>query len=196
VKLYVDEHGEAPSPRRVRIFLAEKGIEVPYEGMKLHEENRTEAFRKKNPFRTLPVLELDDGTCIAESMAICRYFEALHPEPSLFGRTALDQARIEMWTRRIELALYLPIDFSGATGMIGEAAAARFRDGALRGLRFYDRQLGGREFMAGDDYSVADVVALSAVDFGLRHVGYALDPTWTNLRRWHEAVSARPSASA
>jgi len=196
VKLYVDEHGEAPSPRRVRIFLAEKRLDVPFERMKLHEDNRSEAFRAKNPYRTLPVLELDDGTCIAESLAICRYFEALHPEPSLFGRAPVEQATIEMWTRRLELSLYLPIDFAGATDFLGETAAARFREGAVRTLRFYDRQLGEREFMAGPSYSVADVVALSALDFGLRHVGFRLDPAWTHLRRWHGAVSARPSAVA
>jgi len=196
MKIYVDEHGEAPSPRRVRIFLAEKGLDVPYERMALHEENRAEAFRKKNPYRTLPVLELDDGTCIAESMAICRYFEALHPEPSLFGGSALELATIEMWTRRIELSLYLPIDFSGATGFLSEESAARFREGAGRALRFYDRQLGERTFMAGDTYGVADVFALSALDFGLRHVGYTLDPAWQNLHRWRTAVSARSSASA
>ena len=196
MKLYVDRHGEAPSPRRVRIFLAEKGIEVPLQRMALHEDNRSEEFRKKNPYRTLPVLELDDGTCISESMAICRYFEALHPEPSLFGATPLDQGRIEMWTRRIELSLYLPIDFSGASEFLSEESRARFRDGAERALRFYDRQLGGREFMAGDGYSVADVFAQSAIDFGLRHVGFALDPGHENLRRWHAAVSGRPSAGA
>lgn len=196
MKLYVDRHGEAPSPRRVRIYLAEKGIDVPMERMLLHEENRTEAFRRKNPYRTLPVLELDDGTCIAESLAICRYFEALHPEPSLMGRTPLEQARIEMWTRRLELSVYLPIDFAGAEEQLGGQAAARFREGARRALRFYDRQLDERAFMAGDSYSLADVVALSAIDFGLRHVGFALDPTWTHLRRWHETVSARPSARA
>jgi glutathione S-transferase len=196
VKLYTDAHGEAPSPRRVRIFVAEKGLDVPYELMKIHEDNRTEAFRKKNPYRTLPVLELDDGTCIAESMAICRYLEALHPEPSLFGRTPLEQATIEMWTRRIELSLYLPIDLSGATDFLSEPSTARLRESAGRALRFFDRQLGERPFMAGDAYSVADAFALSAIDFGLRHVGYALDPAWENLHRWHEAVSARPSASA
>lgn len=196
MKIYVDEHGEAPSPRRVRIYLAEKGLDVVYEPMKLHVDNRREAFREKNPYRTLPVLELDDGTCIAESLAICRYFEALYPEPSLFGRTPLEQATIEMWTRRIELSLYLPIDFSGATDFLSEESAARFRDGAGRALRFYDRQLGERDFMAGPAYSMADVFALSAIDFGVRHVGFSLDPAWNHLHRWHDAVSTRPSASA
>ncbi|HKJ24133.1 MAG TPA: glutathione S-transferase family protein [Myxococcota bacterium] len=196
MRIYVDQHGEAPSPRRVRIFLAEKGIDVPREYMKLHEDNRSDAFREKNPYRTLPVLELDDGTCIAESLAICRYFEAIYPEPSLFGRTPLEQATIEMWTRRIELSLYLPIDFAGASDFLGELGATRFREGAVRTLRFYDRQLGERAFMAGSSYSVADVVALSAIDFGLRHVGFRLDSAWTRLRRWHDAVSARPSAVA
>jgi len=196
VKLYVDSHGEAPSPRRVRIYLAEKGLAVPLEPMKLHEENRTEAFRKKNPYRTLPVLELDDGTCIAESLAICRYFEELYPEPPLYGTTPLEKAIVEMWTRRIELSLYLPIDFAGATELLGPMATERFRDGARRAMRFFDRQLATREFMAGDAYTVADCFALSALDFGFRHVGFALDPTHEHLARWHATVSARPSARA
>ena len=103
MKIYVDRNGTAPSPRRVRIYLAEKGLEIPYERLEIHKQNRTEEFKKKNRASTLPVLELDDGTCIAESMAICRYFEALHPEPPLFGATPLEQAEIEMWLRRIEL---------------------------------------------------------------------------------------------
>jgi len=194
MKLYVDRGGRAPSPRRVRLFLAEKGIAVPQIELDLHRENRSEAFRKKNPFRTLPVLELDDGTCLAESIAICRYFEEQQPEPSLFGRDPLERAQIEMWTRRIELHLYLPIDWSG--DFLGEHAAGIFRDGAHRMMRFLDRELGGHPFIAGPRYTVADVFALSALDFGIAHLGYALPDERPNLVRWHREVSSRPSVAA
>ena len=100
MKLYCDIGGTAPSPRRVRLFIAEKGLDVPVELLDLHKDNRTDAFREKNPLRNLPVLELDDGTCISESMAICRYLDELHPKPPLFGADALERATIEMWNRR------------------------------------------------------------------------------------------------
>ncbi len=96
MKIYVDRGGTARSPRRVRIFLAEKGIRVPYVRLEIHKENRTPEFRRKNPLSTLPVLELDDGSCISESIAICRYFEELHPEPPLFGSSPREKAEIEM----------------------------------------------------------------------------------------------------
>jgi len=165
---------------------------VPRVELAIHEENRSDEFRKKNPFRTLPVLELDDGTCIAESIAICRYFEELHPEPALFGTTPLERAQIEMWTRRIELNLYLPIDFSG--DFLGEHAARIFRDGAHRMMRFLDRELASRAFIAGRRYTIADVFALSALDFGVAQLRYALPAEQPNLARWHRDVSARPSA--
>jgi glutathione S-transferase len=192
MKLYVDRGGRAPSPRRVRIFLAEKGIAVPRVELELHEENRSEEFRKKNPFRALPVLELDDGTCISESIAICRYFEEQKPEPPLFGTGPRERASIEMWTRRVELHLYLPIDFSG--DFLGEHAAGIFRDGAHRMMRFLDRELAARPFIAGERFTIADVFALSALDFGIAHLGYAIPEAQPNLARWHREVSARPSA--
>ena len=179
----------------MRIFLAEKGLRVPTELLAIHEENRTPEFRAKNPFSTLPVLELDDGTCIAESVAICRYFEALHPEPPLFGTTALEQAEVEMWTRRVELNLYLAIEF-GNPEVFQEETAAVFRRGAQRAARVLDRSLGEREFLAGARYSMADAFALSAIDFGVRYAGFELDPELAHLARWHRAVSARPSAKA
>ncbi|MGH8011587.1 MAG: glutathione S-transferase, partial [Candidatus Binataceae bacterium] len=100
----------APNPRRVRVFLAEKGLQVPYEEVDLAKAaNRTPEFRKKNPLAGVPVLELDDGTCIAESVAICRYFEELHPQPPLFGIGAKERALVDMWNRRMEFALLQPI---------------------------------------------------------------------------------------
>jgi glutathione S-transferase len=196
VKLYVDRGGNAPSPRRVRIFLAEKGIQVPRVELEIHKDNRTPEFKAKNPLSTLPVLELDDGTCISESIAICRYFEELQPEPSLFGTTPLEKATVEMWLRRVELILYLMIDFSGEEGPLPRDARALFRNEALRSLRFFDRVLAEREFIAGPRYSMADVFALSALDFGMRFNGFSVAPEWVNLARWHRSVSARPSAAA
>jgi glutathione S-transferase len=194
MKLYTDIGGNAPSPRRVRIFIAEKNLEIPCEELKLHDENRSDAFRKKNKFRTLPVLELDDGTCIAESMAICRYLEELHPEPDLLGASPLERAHIEMWTRRMEMALYIPIDMSGDS--FPSEMATLMRDGAHRTMRFLDRELATRPFIAGDRYTMADIFAQGALDFGIAHVGYTLPEEHRALADWHARVSARPSASA
>ncbi len=194
MKLYTDIGGQAPSPRRVRIFIAEKGLAVALEEMKLHEQNRTDAFRKKNRFRSLPVLELDDGTCIAESMAICRYLEELTPEPDLLGATPLERAHIEMWTRRMELALYIPIDMSG--DFFPEEMATLMRDGAHRTMRFLNRELSSRPYIAGTRYTMADIFAQGALDFGIAHVGYELPQEHEALARWHAQVSARPSALA
>ena len=195
MKIYIDSGGTAPSPRRVRIYLAEKGIEVRYERLKIPEENRTPEFKEKNPFYTLPVLELEDGSCIAESIAICRYFEELHPEPPLFGQTPWDRARIEMWMRRIEQRLYVAIELANED-VLPKESAAKFRRGALRMMSFLDDLLADREFIAGADYTIADAFALSAIDFGIRHVNFQIEPESKNLERWHQAVSSRPSASA
>ena len=193
MKIYVDRDGMAPSPRRLRVFLAEKGIEVPYEQLTIHEENRTPEFRKKNPLSTMPVLELDDGTCISESVAICRYFEELHPDPPLFGSTPEEKARVEMWTRRIEL--YLSIELANEKVMPKEVAE-RYRRGAYGMMKLLDRELAERRFMAVDRYSIADTFALSALDFGIAYVGFEIPETREHLSRWHREVSARPSARA
>jgi glutathione S-transferase len=195
MKIYVDRNGTAPSPRRLRIFLAEKGLEVPYEQLAIHEENRTPEFRSKNPLSTLPVLELDDGTCISESVAICRYFEELHPEPPLFGATPEERAVVEMWTRRIELYLYLSIEFANEKVMPREVAE-RYRRGSYGMMKLLDAELAGRSFIAGDRYSIADAFALSALDFGIAYVGFEIPEKREHLARWHREVSARPSARA
>lgn len=165
MKLYSDIGGTAPSPRRVRIFIAEKGLDVPLELLDLHKENRTDAFREKNPLRNLPVLELDDGTCISESMAICRYLDELHPQAPLFGVDALERATIEMWNRRAELSFYLAIEFAG--GFLGEDVAERSRRGAYKMIDLFDRELASHEFIAGSGFSVADITTKVAIDFGI-----------------------------
>ena len=198
------DYAAAPSPRRVRIFLAEKGIEVPYEQVDIvTAANRAPEFRRKNPLGTLPVLELDDGTCIAESVAICRYFEEIHPQPPLMGTDARDRALVEMWQRRMELEIFVPITqvfrnlhpfFAGRIPQVPEWGEVN-RTAAEARLAWLDSVLAEREFIAGDRYTIADITALCGIDFG-RVSKIRLQPEHTNLARWHAAVSARPSANA
>ena len=203
MKLY--DGGRAPNPRRVRIFLAEKGINVPSEQVDLGQlQQRSDAYRAINPMQRVPALVLDDGTVIAESIAICRYFEALQPDPPLFGRGALDSALVEMWNRRAELHLLFPVAsvfqhlHPAMQQMVnpqvadwGESNKPRVFDF----LKFLDGELKDRPYVAGSDYTVADITALVAVDF-MRVSKMAVPENLMNVRRWHEAVSARPSASA
>jgi glutathione S-transferase len=194
----------APNPRRVRIFLAEKGVAVPYEEVDIVKaDNRSADFRRKNPLGTLPVLELDDGTCIAESVAICRYFEETHPEPPLMGMDARDRAIVEMWQRRMELELFIPITqvfrnihpfFAGRIPQVAEYGEV-CRTAAEARLAWLDTVLAAREFIAGDRYTIADITALCGIDFG-RVSKIRIQPGQTNLARWYAAVSARPSAKA
>jgi glutathione S-transferase len=194
----------APNPRRVRVFLAEKGIQVPYEDVDIVKAvNRQPEFLKKNPLAGVPVLELDDGTCVAESVAICRYFEELHPEPPLFGVGAEDRALVEMWNRRMELALMVHIAdsfrlqhefFKGRIRQCPEYAGIQ-RQNAEDRLKWLDTELAKHRFIAGDKYSIADITAMVAVDFG-RISKIMIQPDQKNLARWHADVSARASAKA
>ncbi|WP_340691802.1 glutathione S-transferase family protein [Hyphomonas sp.] len=194
-----------PNPRRVRIFLAEKGIAVSMETVDIMtRRNRQPDFLEKNPTGGIPILELDDGTCISESVAICRYFEELHPEPPLFGTGAKERAIIEMWLRRVELNLMVPIGMVWVHGhpltaklirQIPEAAAQN-RVRTAMGYKLLNDQLAENEFIAGDAYSVVDAVALATYDFGAGLVGVPPADGLTHLARWHAAVSARPSATA
>jgi len=152
----------------------------------------------------VPVLELDDGTVITESMAICLYFEKLHPEPNLFGRDALESALIEMWNRRLELHFYGPVSQSFRHTSPGMAQREKVqvaewgavcRDQAVDFLGFLETELGKHEFVAGNRFTVADINALCTVDF-MRVIKLSVTPEMKNLSRWHAAVSARPSAKA
>jgi glutathione S-transferase len=194
----------APSPRRVRIFLAEKGIAVPLVQVDIMKNaNRAPEFYKKNPSGSLPVLELDDGSCIAESVAICRYFEELQPSPPLFGVGARERAMVEMWNRRIELEIFAPVGH--VWSHLSEIAKGRGRRipgfgeiqkrAAIDRLAWLDGNLGPREFLAGDTFSIADITTLCMIDFA-RTVDIRIQPDQTNLARWYRAVSARPSAKA
>jgi glutathione S-transferase len=203
MKLY--DGGRAPNPRRVRVFLAEKGIMVPLVPVDLGAlAQKSASFTAINPIQRVPVLELDDGTCISESIAICRYFEELQPEPPLFGRDALERARIEMWQRRLELHFLFPVSHvfrnthpamkaMEVPQVPAWAEANKPRIAEFLGL--LDRDLKDRPFVAGDSYSVADITGLVAVDF-MKPAKLALPDDCTHVRRWHAAVSARPSASA
>ncbi|MEM9571634.1 MAG: glutathione S-transferase family protein [Pseudomonadota bacterium] len=203
MKLY--DYQAGPNPRRVRIFLAEKGIEVPLVHTDIvKREQKTPEFLAKNPIGSIPVLELDDGTCISESVAICRYFEETHPEPPLFGRTPLEKAQIEMWLRRVELNFMVPVGLVWIHGhpltarlvkQIPEAADQN-RKRVHLGYQLLDDQLATNTFVAGDTYSVVDAVLLASLDFANGLVGVPYDPGLKHLTRWHEAVSARPSAQA
>jgi glutathione S-transferase len=202
VKLY--DNASAPNPRRVRIFLAEKGISVPVVQVDIAQrENRSDAFRAKNPFGQVPVLELDDGTCISESVAICRYFEESQPEPPLFGVGAKERALVEMWQRRMELELTQQVFlcfqnthdfFKGRLPQVpayGEVAKQR----AEATLALLDGVLASRRFVAGERFTIADITALVGIDFG-RVVKIRPAPEHAQLLRWHAEVSGRPSAKA
>lgn len=203
MKLY--DGGRAPNPRRVRIFLAEKGIKVPTEQVDLGKlEQRSDAYAAINPMQRVPALVLDDGTVIAESIAICRYFEALQPDPPLFGRGALESALVEMWNHRAELHLFLPVAsvfqhthpamkimVNPQVAEWGEANKPRVFDF----LQFLDGELKNRPYVAGRAHTVADITAMVAVDF-MRVSKLAVPENLANVRRWHAEVSARPSAAA
>jgi glutathione S-transferase len=203
MKLY--DGGRAPSPRRVRIFLAEKGIELPKVPVDLAKlEQKSESFRALNPLQRVPVLVLDDGTVITETMAICRYFEALRPAPNLFGHDALEIAKVEMWNRRIELGLYSAVQ---AIFRHGHPAMAKMqvpqvaewaeinKPRVTEFLELLDNELAGREFLAGDRFSVADITGLVAIDF-MKPAKLELPEPYRHVRRWHAEISARPSAAA
>ncbi len=193
-----------PNSRRVRVFLAEKGIEIEKVPVDIvSKENTSDDFLARNPMGKVPVLELDDGSFIAESAAICRYFEALQPTPPLFGTDPEEIARVEMWHRRMELELAVPIMhvFQNSHAFFADRIeqlpdyAERCRKQAYETMRWLDAELAEREFIAGDEYTVADIVALIGIDFG-RPSKIGIPDELTHLKRWHEAVSARPSAKA
>ena len=194
----------APTPRRVRIFLAEKGIDVDYVQVDLAKgENLSPEMRAKNPIGKIPVLELDDGTCIGESDAICLYFEALQPEPPLLGVTPLEKGVIAMWQRQIEMCLFNQVGmcFQHTTGYFKDRMTPVPEFGKVSGinankyLSVLDKRLAENEFMAGDKFSIADITALCAIDFG-RVVDLRIGEDQVNLQRWYDQINSRPSIKA
>ncbi len=195
----------APNPRRVRIFLAEKG--VAYDTIEVSiaaAANQTPEFRKKNPLSLLPVLELGDGRILRESMAICRYLEELHPDPNLYGKDPWERAQIEMWNRHAELELLIPIamvfrnSHAFWQGRIKQAPdfATIMRDQVSARLDWLEEELGKRPYFAGERFSVADITAVCAVDFG-KVSEIRLDPAkHPNLTAWHGRIKERASYKA
>ena len=203
MKLY--DGGRAPNPRRVKVFLAEKGITVPIEQVDLGKlAHKLPAYAAINPLQRVPALELDDGTVISESIAICRYFERLHPEPALFGTDAKDMAMVEMWERRLEFHLLGPVShvFRNSHPAMKEmevpqvpAWAEANKPRVVDFLVLLDRELKDRQYIAGGRFTVADITGMIAVDF-MKPAKLAVPDTLIHLKRWHDEVSARPGAKA
>ena len=210
MKLY--DFKMAPNPQRVNMFLAEKGLEIPRVEINIRERAHfTESFEAVNAVRQVPVLQLDDGTCIAESMAICRYLEELHPEPALFGHGPKEKALIEMWSRRAEIMGYLPTadmlrnsspafedrGLPGVPGGVPQIAdlVARGRNSLGRFFDLFEQRLGVARFVAGDAFSVADITTFVTIRFAAR-VEVEIPAGCGNLARWYGEVESRPSAAA
>jgi glutathione S-transferase len=195
----------APNPRRVRMFLAEKGValeETPVDLMT--REHKSDAYRAKNSLGQVPTLELDDGATISETVAICRYFEEIHPEPPLFGATPVEKAQVDMWVRRVEFQLMQPVGMYWRHAHPRTAALVhQYKDfgesnraAYASAQRWLDRELAdGRPFIAGERISMADICALSTVDFA-HWIGLDLELDAAHLGGWHERMRARPSAAA
>ena len=194
-----------PNPRLVRMFLLEKGMELPSEDLDLlGGANRAEPYLSKNPGGQMPALELDDGSVIAETVTICEYLEEVQPQPALVGTTAAERANTRMWVRRVELNIteHMYNGFRFAEGIeifrnrlycIPEAADG-LKAKAKAGREWLDGLIAGRDFIAGDSISLADIVLYCCMDFA-KGVGQPIDLELKNLNAWYERIGARPSAS-
>ena len=204
MKLY--DYGRAPNPRRVKIFLAEKGVEVELVNCDMAKgEHKTPEFLKKNPSGKIPVLELEDGRCLGESVAICRYIEGVHPEPNLMGRDPFEIGHIEMRNRHIETEFWSQVGVSwvngpivGAMGIFKQIPEAKVASDAnvAKYCERLDAELASAAYVAGERFTIADITLLTAIDFATSLVGLTIDESHTNLWRWHAQVSARDSVDA
>ena len=201
----------APNPRRVRVFLAEKGVDIPKTEVSIIEgENLKPEYLAVNPRGLLPTLELDDGNRIDETVAICRYIEETQPEPNLMGRDALEKAQIESWQRRMEFDglnptgemfrnSFDPFKNRGLPGLENVQAipelAARGKAGVERFYERLERRLSQSSYIAGERYTIADITALCVVDFA-SFAKMGIPEANANTKRWHADVSSRPSAKA
>ena len=195
----------SPNARRVRVFIAEKQLQINVVPINMMTgENKTEEYLSKNPLGRMPLLELDDGTCIAESIAICRYLENEHPDPPLFGTSSLEQATIEMWQRRMEFQFLNPMIniFRNTHEMwkdrmiqIPQIAEIESKDVEEK-MVWLNRELEGREYIAGETYSVADITAQCAFVMGKAAVGIRIPEDLSNLDAWWSRVTSRPTARA
>ena len=195
----------SPNARRVRIFIAEKNLEIEMVPINMMSgENRTEEYLAKNSLGRMPLLELDDGTCIAESIAICRYLENEFPDPPLFGTDNLERAMVEMWQRRMEFQFLNPlIDIFRNTHEMWKdrliqipQVAEIAREGVKKQMVWLDQELQGKEYIAGDGYSVADITAQCAFVMGKAAVGIRIPEDLSNLDAWWSRVTSRPTARA
>lgn len=194
----------APNPRRVRIFLAEKGVDLPETPVDLMQrEHKSPEHRARNSLGQVPTLELDDGTCISETVAICRYFEELQPDPPLFGTGPLGKALVDMWVRRVEFMVMAPVGNYWRHAHPRTAALLKqFKDfgesnraNYASALAWLDGELARGPYLAGEAYTMADICLQTTVDFA-KWIGLELEPQFENLAAWHSRVSARPSARA
>lgn len=202
MKIY--ETKTAPNPRRVRMFMEEKGLLDKVEFVQidlLKGENLTPEYAARNPMKKVPVMELDDGTCIAETMAICRYFEESYPERPLLGNSPLQKAHIEQWLRWIEYYFFMP------TGMCFQHSSGYFKDRMNpvkewgeecrltieKFFHFLDKELANRDYICGDDFTAADINAFTTVDFNKVN-NIRIKPEQANLKAWYDRIKARPSA--
>ncbi len=203
--LFYDAANPAPNPRRVRIFLVEKNLKVPTELLSIVAgEHKKPEFLAVNPLGQIPALKLDDGDVITESLSICRFFEALNPDPPMFGKGPKGVAEVDMWVRRVELRLMVPV---GMVWMHTHPFTARVvvpqytefgasnRPRVIAAMRYFDESLAGRNWLAGKDYTIADITLLTTIDFAI-FIGIAIPDDMPNLTAWHERASARPSAQA
>ena len=202
--LFYDSPNPAPNPRRVRIFAAEKGIELPSREVSIPKrDHKSPEYLAVNPRGQTPALQLDDGTVIAESVAICRYLEALHPEPDLFGAAPEEIGLVEMWNRRVEMIAMAPVGavwvhthrFTAALPGRNEAWGEANRATVAKAFAFFDEALATREFLSGERFTMADILLLTTVDFAA-FAGCPAGREHADLAAWHARVSARPSASA
>lgn len=203
MKLY--DSYRAPNPRRVRWFMAEKGIDdIEVINLNVFEgQHRAPDYLAKAGLPNVPALEMDDGTTITESVAICRYLESLYPEPNLFGRDPREVAIIEMWTRRAEMLLATPLMLTvrhshpalGALESQVPEIAEGNRRGAERAMKVFERRLKESEFIAADRITIADILAATAIDFS-RMAKFSIPADFENVRRWYEGMMARPAAKA
>jgi glutathione S-transferase len=188
----------APNPRRVRMFLAGKGLTIPETHLSMFKrEHKDVAILAKNPRGQLPFLELDDGRVIAETISICRYLDELHPEPPLFGTTPFERAETDMWIRRVETALGVPMGLAWQHGHPLTAAlvkqipamAEQAKDRARESMAWFDAQLAGHDWLAGNRVTMADIALLSIIDFG-GFIGLAVPEDLPNLTAWHKRATA------
>jgi glutathione S-transferase len=195
-----------PNPRLVRMFIAEKGLEIPKVEVDLMGgENRQSDYKTKNPAGQTPCLELDDGTFLAETIVICEYLEELYPKPALIGTSAAERAQARMWTRRAELHVTAPLAdgfrfgeglqlFKSRIHTIPQASSD-LKTIARNGLTWLDGELAQREWLAGDRYTLADILLFAFLEFG-KQVGQAADPALKNVGAWYDRVAARPATQA